>query len=135
MLAIKYTLFALISTLLNLLFQYLSFLVYSDFASLYVAMFIGTLVGLITKYILDKKFIYYHTCKDKKDDAKKFAHYSLMGLFTTIIFWGTEIVFDAFFQNPNAKYVGAIIGLGMGYIIKYFLDKNYVFIDKEETTL
>ncbi len=135
MLAIKYTIFALISTLFNLLFQYLSFLVYSDFASLYVAMFFGTLAGLVAKYILDKKFIFYHTPKDKKDDAKKFALYSLMGVFTTVIFWGTEIAFDTLSGNPNAKYLGAVIGLSIGYVIKYFLDKKYVFIHKEEAVV
>lgn len=46
MITINYTLFAIISTLLNLLFQYLSFLVYVGFASLYVAIFIGTLPDL-----------------------------------------------------------------------------------------
>jgi len=135
MLAVRYTIFAVISTLFNLLFQYLSFLVYSGFGSLYVAMFLGTLAGLVAKYILDKKYIFYHTPKDKKDDAKKFALYSLMGVFTTIIFWGTEIGFDALSEDPNAKYLGAVIGLSIGYVIKYFLDKKYVFIHKEEAVV
>jgi len=98
-------------------------------------MFTGTLVGLIVKYVLDKKFIFYHKVKDKKDDAKKFALYSLMGVFTTIIFWGTEIAFDYFSQYSNAKYLGAIIGLSIGYVIKYFLDKKFVFINKEKVTV
>ncbi|SFV61192.1 hypothetical protein MNB_SV-6-940 [hydrothermal vent metagenome] len=131
MIAIKYSIFALISTLFNLSFQYISFSIYDGFGSLYLAMFIGTLAGLIAKYILDKKFIFYHKPKDKKDDAKKFALYSLMGVFTTIIFWGTEIMFDMIFDSVNAKYLGAIIGLSIGYVIKYFLDKKFVFIDKE----
>jgi putative flippase GtrA len=92
----------------------------------------GTLAGLVAKYILDKKFIFYHTPKDKKDDAKKFALYSLMGIFTTIIFWATEITFDRVFEEPNSKYIGAIIGLSIGYVIKYFLDKRFVFIHREE---
>ena len=128
MLVIKYILFAIISTLFNLLLQYMSFKFYSEFGSLYVAMFLGTLTGLATKYILDKKFIFYHTPKDKKDDAKKFMFYSFMGVFTTIIFWGTEIAFDILFTEPNARYIGAVLGLTIGYIIKYFLDKKYVFI-------
>jgi len=132
MIAIKYVFFALISTIFNLLFQYLSFLGYQGFAALYLAMFLGTLAGLVVKYVLDKKFIFYHEVKDKKDDAKKFALYSLMGVFTTIIFWGTEIAFDALSKNPNAKYLGAVIGLSIGYIIKYFLDKKFVFIYQEE---
>jgi len=89
----------------------------------------GTLFGLITKYILDKKYIFYHTPKDKKDDTKKFMTYALMGVFTTIIFWGTEIFFDMLFTADYAKYLGAILGLSVGYVIKYFLDKKFVFLD------
>ena len=135
MIAIKYTIFAAIATLFNLLFQYFSFLAYAGFGSLYVAMLLGTLVGLVAKYILDKKFIFYHTSTDKKDNTKKFALYSLMGVFTTIIFWGVEIAFDTLSQDPNAKYLGAVIGLSIGYVIKYFLDKKYVFIYKEKLTV
>ena len=135
MIAIKYTIFAAIATLFNLLFQYFSFLVYIGFGSLYVAMLFGTLAGLVAKYILDKKFIFYHIPTDKKDNTKKFVLYSLMGVFTTIIFWGVEIAFDILSQDPNAKYLGAVIGLSIGYVIKYFLDKKYVFIYKEELTV
>jgi putative flippase GtrA len=133
MVVIKHSVFAVISILFNLLFQYLSFLIYADFAALYLAMFIGTLAGLVTKYILDKKYIFYHEPVDKKDDAKKFALYSFMGIFTTIIFWGSEIAFDALFQGQYAKYIGAVVGLSIGYIIKYFLDKKYVFTHKVGT--
>jgi len=132
MLAIKYATFAGISTLFNLLFQWITFFFYSGYASLYLAMFIGTLAGLVTKYIMDKKWIFYHTPKDKKDDAKKFILYSFMGIFTTIIFWGTEMAFYYLLSYSYAKYIGAIIGLTVGYIIKYFLDKKYVFIHKEK---
>jgi putative flippase GtrA len=132
MLALKYTLFALVSTLFNLLFQYLSFALYNGRGSLYVAMFTGTLAGLVTKYVLDKKWIFYHTPKDRKDDAKKFVLYSFMGVFTTMIFWGTEMAFYYLLPDPNAKYIGAVIGLGIGYVIKYFLDRKYVFVHKEE---
>ena len=131
---IKYILFAEVSILFNLLFQYLSSLMYAGFGTLYIAMFSGTLAGLIVKYILDKKFIFYYECKDKKSDARKFLLYSYMGLFTTAIFWGIEIAFETFSQNPNAKYVGAMIGLSIGYVIKYFLDKRFVFFDNGATS-
>ena len=134
MLAAKFIIFAVISILFNLLSQYLSFLFYTGFGSLYIAMLIGTLSGLVVKYTLDKKLIFYHAVENKKDDVKKFALYSLMGIFTTIIFWGTEIAFDVLSQNPNAKYLGAVIGLSIGYIIKYFLDKKFVFIHNEKVT-
>ena len=114
--------------LFNLLFQYISLLVFTGQAALYLAMLFGTLAGLTIKYFLDKKFIFYHIPNDKKDDAKKFVIYSVMGVFTTIIFWSMEIAFDMLYQDPNAKYLGAVIGLAIGYVIKYFLDKKYVFI-------
>lgn len=124
---IKYTLFAGISTLINLLFQFLSFQFYKGFGAFYAALIIGTLSGLLTKYILDKKWIFYHTPKNKQDDAKKFILYSFMGVFTTLVFWGTEMTFYYLIPNPGAKYMGAFLGLAAGYVIKYFLDKKYVF--------
>ena len=134
MIAIKYIIFAVISTIINLAFQYLSFVAYSGFLALYIAMFMGTLAGLVAKYIMDKKYIFYHEVEDKKDDAKKFMLYSLMGVFTTVIFWSTEIAFDALMDAGYAKYIGAVVGLSVGYVIKYFLDKKYVFIDKKEVS-
>ncbi len=127
MIAAKYSFFAAISTFLNLFAQYLSFWLYSDFGSLYVAMFFGTLAGLLSKYVLDKKFIFYHTPKDRKDDSKKFLLYAFVGAFTTVPFIVSEVAFDYFFDFESAKYIGAVIGLTIGYVSKYFLDKKYVF--------
>ena len=126
-LVIKYTVFAVISTLFNLLFQYISFSAYNGALGLYVGMFWGTLAGLVSKYILDKKYIFYHMSKDGKDDAKKFMLYSFTGVFTTLIFWSAEISFNALFAFENAKYIGAAIGLAIGYVTKYQLDKRFVF--------
>jgi putative flippase GtrA len=92
-------------------------------------MFSGTLAGLVVKYILDKKYIFYHMPKNKKEDGIKFLLYSLMGVFTTLIFWGFEIAFDYLSDHKNAKYLGAVIGLSIGYIVKYYLDKRFVFKD------
>ena len=122
-----YILFAVISTILNLIFQYFTLLIYNGFLSLYIAMFMGTLVGLISKYILDKKFIFHFKPKNKKNDAKTFISYTLTGSITTLLFWGIEISFDSVFGGEVAKYIGAIIGLSLGYSIKYLLDKKFVF--------
>ena len=127
MIAIRYTLLAVVSTLLNILFQYLSLSFYVGYADLYVAMMFGTAAGLVSKYIFDKKFIFNYKPDNKAHDFKTFIAYTLTGGYTTAIFWGVEIGFDYFFESDNAKYVGAVIGLGIGYVIKYFLDKKYVF--------
>ena len=127
LLVLKYSFFALIATIINLFTQFISLAIYSQNFSLYIAMFFGILTGLIAKYILDKKYIFYYVVKDKKEDSQKFILYSIMGVFTTLIFWGFEIGFDYIFDSEIAKYIGAIIGLSIGYITKYFLDKKFVF--------
>jgi putative flippase GtrA len=109
----------------------MSLIIYSGQYSLYLAMFWGTLAGLIVKYILDKKYIFQFQTKDIKEDSFKFILYSLMGILTTLIFWGFELTFNAVFSLDSAKYVGAVIGLSIGYMTKYQLDKRYVFVWKD----
>lgn len=127
MIAAKYVFFSAISILLNVFSQYLSLTIFPEPGGLYIAIIVGTFAGLVSKYIFDKKYIFYHTSKNRTDDVREFTLYSLMGVVTTSIFWGTELAFYYWFENENAKYVGAIIGLCVGYFIKYFLDKKYVF--------
>lgn len=127
-LVLKYIAFAIFSILVNLAMQYISFFVYAGVFDLYVAMFFGTLAGLVVKYVLDKKYIFYHKVESRKDDGIKFILYAFMGIFTTLIFWSFEIGFNVIFGGQYAKYAGAILGLGIGYIIKYQLDKKFVFM-------
>lgn len=124
----KYTLFALLASLCNLIAQFTSLMVYNGHLALYVAMFWGTAAGLILKYILDKKYIFCYQTKDFKADFLKFFMYSLMGVFTTMIFWGFELFFNHVMAHESAKYIGAVIGLVIGYTTKYILDKKFVFI-------
>ena len=125
MIIIKYICFAAISTALNLLSQYFSLVFYNDFGGLFLAILIGTIIGVSTKYFLDKNYIFYYVNKDRK--VNNFFFYSLTGIFTTIIFWTFEIGFHIIFNFNLAKYIGAIIGLSIGYILKFFLDRKYVF--------
>jgi putative flippase GtrA len=128
LLAIKYSFFALIATAVNLLTQWLCFLPFGKMdGALYGAMAAGTLTGLVTKYGLDKRWIFYYTSRDKRDDMARFGMYSLMGVFTTGIFWGTEMGFFYVFEFAGAHYVGGALGLAVGYAVKYLLDRKYVF--------
>lgn len=130
--AIKYSMFAILAMVINIGAQYTSLSIYSGQYSLYAAMFWGTLVGLIVKYILDKKYIFQFKTKTIKEDSFKFVLYSLMGVLTTIIFWGFELAFNYLLSFDSAKYFGAIIGLSIGYMTKYQLDKKYVFVRKNK---
>tara|TARA_B100001146_G_C16151157_1_gene421251 strand:- start:548 stop:940 length:393 start_codon:yes stop_codon:yes gene_type:complete len=125
--AVRYISFAIFATVVNISSQYGSFYIYNGFLDLYLAMFVGTLSGLILKYILDKKYIFYYNSKSSQYDGITFSLYSLTGIITTFIFWGFEISFDYIFEDKNAKYLGAVIGLSIGYTAKYFLDKELVF--------
>ncbi|MGM0582467.1 MAG: GtrA family protein [Bacteroidota bacterium] len=124
---ILYTLFALIATSVNLITQWPFFLFLSSQWSIYIALIFGTFSGLLTKYVLDKKWIFYYTPTDRSDDLYRFILYSIMGVFTTIIFWGTEISFYYLFDFKGSQYIGGGLGLMVGYFIKYILDKRYVF--------
>jgi len=130
-LALKYAFFAFIAMAVNLGCQWISLALYIGLYSLYVAIFLGTLAGLIVKYALDKRYIFYYHVKNRVDNFGKFVLYSVMGVITTLIFWGFELSFNAFFPGRSAKFVGAIIGLTIGYLIKYRLDKRFVFIRPE----
>ncbi len=124
---LKYTLFAIIASCVNLCFQYLSFIIYEGDHDLTIAMLAGTVAGLITKYTLDRNYIFYSAPGRKNQQAGQFILYAMTGALITMIFWIFEIIFDRFIENANAKYLGAIIGLSIGYTSKYLLDKKYVF--------
>ena len=126
--ALRYIIFAVIATVVNVGLQKISFLAYSGYLSIYIAMGIGTLGGLLVKYYLDKKYIFYYITAEISEDITKFLFYSLMGVLTTVIFWGTELTFNALWEHPESKFVGAIVGLSIGYFIKYQLDKKFVFV-------
>ncbi len=127
-LALKYTLFAALSTVANIGAQYFCLYLYRRKFSLYIAMFAGTAIGLVLKYLLDKKYIFYYEVVNKREDLGKFVLYSMMGVLTTFIFWCFEITFHALFNFPSAKFIGAVVGLSIGYISKYNLDKRFVFV-------
>ena len=129
--AIRYTAFAAVATLINLITQQLSLAVYQASFSLMIAMLAGTATGLITKYILDKLYIFNHVSASANDTIKNFTGYTLTGVFTTALFWLSELGFEAFFGTDGARITGAALGLAAGYGIKYQLDKRFVFTPRD----
>jgi putative flippase GtrA len=125
--ALRYALFAAIAIIANICTQWLSLVLYSGPFSIVIAMIFGTGVGLVIKFVLDKKWIFFDTSSCIQSHAKKFTLYTLTGIGTTLIFWGTELIFVVLFDQKYMFFLGAIIGLTIGYTIKYRLDKLYVF--------
>jgi putative flippase GtrA len=125
--ALLYTLFAAISTVANIGAQDLLLRVaHFDYAVALSVLF-GTGVGLVVKYVLDKRYIFAFQTRDLGHDGRLFVLYTLMGVVTTAIFWGFEFGFDALFGTREMRYLGGVIGLALGYLAKYRLDKRFVF--------
>jgi len=126
-LLLLYSFFAIISTIANITSQDISIRVYTGAYSIAISVFIGTGAGLVVKYLLDKKYIFKFKVDNLRHDSQTFVLYTLMGLLTTIIFWGFEFTFDYVYQSKEMRYLGGVIGLAIGYWIKYHLDKKFVF--------
>jgi len=122
-----YVLLALIATVANIGSQDLVVRAYHGAYAIPLSVFAGTAVGLIVKYFLDKRYIFRFRTRDAVHGSQVFLMYALMGLATTVIFWGFEFGFDHLFESKSMRYVGGIIGLAIGYASKYYLDKRFVF--------
>lgn len=126
-LAIKYAIFALIATAANIGAQDLAIRAYSGAFDILASVIVGTGAGLVVKYVLDKRYIFRFRARSVAHDTRTFALYTVMGLATTVVFWGFEFGFHHLFETREMRYLGGIIGLAIGYLTKYHLDKRYVF--------
>ena len=126
--ALKYGVFAVIATLINLASQELLIRVYAGSDTLYVALLFGTMTGLISKYCLDKKFIFAFVTRSQRHNLRTFIAYAVTGVLTTALFWSFELGFEFWFGGKPARYFGAAIGLAIGYVVKYQLDSRVVFV-------
>lgn len=130
-LILTYAFLALLATAVNIASQDLAVRIYNGPFAVLAAMVVGTAMGLVVKYWLDKRYIFRFRARDIKHDGQTFVLYTLMGLATTVIFWGFELGFDYFFETREMRYLGAVIGLSIGYVTKYYLDKRYVFLQED----
>lgn len=133
-LILRYSGFAVLAVLVNLGTQRLVLALPWERAGLALAAAIaaGTLTGLVVKYLLDKRWIFFDMETGAAAHGKKFALYSAMGLITTAIFWGSETLFWLIWKTDPMRELGAVLGLTVGYVTKYQLDKRYVFAPMAE---
>ncbi|WP_340297085.1 MULTISPECIES: GtrA family protein [unclassified Roseobacter] len=130
-LVLRYTLFAVLATLANLVTQR-GVLWFGDSGTVFTfAVAAGTIVGLVLKYILDKRWIFGDMSVGVKAHSKRFSRYTVMGFVTTAIFWGMETAFWLVWKTDAMRELGAVLGLSMGYLVKYNLDRRFVFSDTE----
>jgi len=129
-LAMLYAFFAALATASNLGSQAVVIWAYQGNFAVEISILVGTGIGLPIKYLLDKRYIFRFATKDLAHDSWLFILFTLMGVATTLLFWGTEYAFHLLFDTATMRYLGGAIGLILGYIIKYQLDKRYVFVSK-----
>lgn len=123
---VRYVLFAAVSTLVNLVTQEIAFRL-APAMQLELSILAGTGAGFLTRYVLEKKWVFLDVFTGYSSELRKLILYGVFGVATTLLFWAIEISFWLAWQTATAKYTGAVIGLSIGYWAKYFLDKHYVF--------
>lgn len=126
-LILRYAAFAVIAVVANLGAQRVVLALMDGTGGFALALFVGTGVGLVVKYVLDKRWIFQDHSTGVAAHGKRFSRYTLTGVVTTAIFWGTETAFWWAFEADIMREVGAVIGLSIGYVTKYRLDRRFVF--------
>jgi len=132
---VLYMLFAASSTVINIGSQILSIWTYKGSFAVEISILVGTAAGLPLRYFLEKRYIFAFTSKNIAQDGRLFVLYSAMGVITTLIFWGTEYAFHLIYDTEVMRYVGGVIGLAIGFFVKYQLDKKYVFVNNYSKVL
>ena len=123
----RYTLFAVIATLVNLGAQRVVLVTGQSPLHFALAVAVGTGAGLVVKYVLDKRWIFLDREGGAAAHGRKFTLYTAMGLVTTAIFWGSETAFWVLWHSETMREIGAVLGLSIGYVVKYNLDRRFVF--------
>jgi len=130
-LILRYAAFAVVATIANLATQRVVLQFGETGVHFAGAVGAGAIVGLLIKYLLDKRWIFYDVETSVKNHSRKFSLYTAMGLVTSAIFWGTETAFWLIWQTDLVRELGAILGLAVGYVVKYNLDRRFVFTDRQ----
>jgi putative flippase GtrA len=126
--AVLYAVFAVLATAVNIGSQALVIWLYHGAYAVPLSVLVGTAAGLPVKYVLEKRHIFSFEADNLAHDGRMFVLYSAMGVLTTALFWGMEWAFHVAFGTDAMRYLGGVIGLTLGYVIKYHLDKRFVFV-------
>ncbi len=123
---VRYVVFAVLAGLANLAAQEVAVRLVPTLP-LMVAILIGTGVGFVSKYVLDKKWIFLDRYEGHGTEARKVVVYGVSSVGTTLLFWAAELLFWHATGTVEGKYAGAVLGLALGNFIKYRLDRHFVF--------
>ncbi|MEL7283660.1 MAG: GtrA family protein [Pseudomonadota bacterium] len=128
---LKYALAAVAATITNIGAQWLIVSLLGNTAYVvYASVLIGTAVGLVAKFLMDK-FLIFRDPAAGRQAVTQVSLYLATGIFTTIVFWAIELAFHYVYQTDLMRYVGGVLGLAVGYTLKYMLDSRFVFREQK----
>jgi putative flippase GtrA len=122
-----YAVFAVLSICANVAAQKGMLIATSFPYGIPVSVFVGTAVGLGVKFVLDKIWIFKFRHRGIAHGAGSFVLYCAMGIVTTLTFWLFEFGAAYLTGSEKGRLAGAVIGLTIGYVVKYHLDRTFVF--------
>jgi positive regulator of sigma E activity len=132
-LAIRYTIIALSASALNLLLQAAISWLYQGPLAVEASMVLATGLVLPLKYSIERRVIFEFQPASLLHDAKLFYLYTMVSVFTVLIFWCTEYAFHLIFRDDAMRYIGGAVGLAISFYSKYRLDKQFVFVRPSQT--
>lgn len=132
-LAVRYTIIALSASALNLLLQAAISWLYKGPLAVEASMVLATGLVLPLKYSIERRVIFEFQPASLLHDAKLFYLYTMVSVFTVLIFWCTEYAFHLIFRDDAMRYIGGALGLAISFYSKYRLDKQFVFVRTGQT--
>ena len=123
---IRYLILCFFAIFLNIVSQQIFLLFFAGPYSIEISILIGTIMTFFLRFYLEKNFVF---LKDKfsfKTESMLYMYF-VSSIFTTLIFWIFEYSFHLFFDTDFLRYIGATIGLLVGFYIKYKIDKGLTF--------
>ena len=87
-------------------------------------------ITYIIKFFLDKYIVFKRTQNKLKQTSLEFIKYFGFAILTTVENVGIQFLLTNYMNTPLEASL--IIALSIGYLTKFFLDRKYVFINKEE---
>lgn len=122
-----YIVFAVIVSITNLSSQRLVLSFLTGNVGYFAALFIGTFIGVVLGYFLDKNWIFKDPVMPYGVIGTQFFWYAMAGAIHTPVFWLIESIFWFIWETDGMREVGAVLGLVIAYTLKYFILRRYVF--------
>jgi len=99
-----------------------------------LAIVVATVVSFVVKFFIDKNIIFKTKKGHQNERRKQVLLYAVFSIGTTLIYILVEMIFHFSFDSADLyekkEEIGAIIGLLMGYSIKYIVDMKITFKEK-----